>query len=743
MLKQIQFHGRDEDGNVQCQPLWGEDPISGLEKTAEWKPSHLHPAVKEFVKGIKPTPKGVYILVNALGAGEYWGSNVNGDLFPEKALIHAPPDWESFSPEKMKEVGKTWKYGFPSFMNAYPYKHHVNKDPSRAFGEVKLAVWNPKMHRVELVVYLDRALCEKWAAGDVIERIDRGEYPDVSMGCKVPFDICMICGHKSKTRKDYCEHARDMMNKILPDGRKVAVRNDSPRFFDISFVFIGADKSAKMLAKLAMVGDMQCMGGFCTIPHASAEVAEKFASVDARAQEMADDWALQKVASQKIELEVDDSESSFVRMLSHIKRVAGGGHSFEVVVDPGEDDEKSFGVDGDGNQHIRSIKVDGKDYKEKIAQKAIKRQVTFEGRKIKVEVDPGDVRKGTDAKGKKWERVMKASYGYIPNTKGKDGETVDVYLAEKPKPGGKVQVIKQVKKDGSYDEDKVMIGYRNKASAKASYMKHVPASCFGSITELSQAEFSSFLRGHEKTASGGFDVLAEAFGQKSASHRKLSEIIKDVPAGPFRKATMPKLEKAEGKLPKSVLSSMSKCAFEDALSTSGYMGIILKPQEFQRIVLTKIGEEKLADSLEDSGLVFPPTQQVDNDVEVCFNCRNDELQQELMPYMAGRSIATPLLEKRAAFVDHHPVKMVVTTPVTGDILLTKVSAMYNGYRASLVKEADVIEQVLASDPQLLPTVSGGSMVEAFTGGIGKTASASVLGPRSLAYLHGAHMMGVD
>lgn len=683
MLKQIQFSGRDADGNVQCQPLWGDDPVAGLEKTAEWKPSNLHPVVREYVKGIKPTPKGIYILVNALGAGEYWGSNVNGDLFPEKALIHAPPNWNDLTPEQMKEVGKTWKYGFPSFMNAYPYKHHVNKDPSRAFGEVKIAVWNPKMHRVELVVYLDRALCEKWAASDVIERIDQGEYPDVSMGCKVPFDICTICGHKSKTRKDYCEHARDMMNKILPDGRKVAVRNDSPRFFDISFVFIGADKSAKMLAKLAMVGDMQCMGGFCTIPHASAEVAEKFASVDVRAQEMADVWALQKVALEE---------------------------GTETVV--------------------------------KTAQKAIKRQVTFDGHKIKVEVDPGDIRRGVDDKGKKWEREMKASYGYIPNTKGKDGETVDVYLAEKPKPGSQIYIIKQVKKDGAYDEDKVMLGYGSGASAKASYMKHIPASCFGSMTEMSPAEFSSFLAGHEKTASSGFEVLAEAFGQKSASHRKLSEIIKDVPAGPFRKATMPKLEKAEGKLPKSVLDSMSKCALDEALSTSGYMGIVLKPQEFQHIVLTKIGEQGMADELEANNQVFAPTNQVDTDTGVCFNCRNDELQQELMPFMAGRSIATPLLEKRAEFVDRHPVRMVATSPVH-DPFLSKVAAMYNGYRESLVKEADVIEQVLASDPQLLPTISGGSMVEAFAGGIGKTASASVLGPRSLAYLHGAHMMGVD
>jgi hypothetical protein len=51
----------------------------------------------------------------------------------------------------------------------------------------------------------------------------------------------------SITRKDYCQHALREMSRIYPDGRKVWVYNDYPRFFDISFVFIGADKTAKVM----------------------------------------------------------------------------------------------------------------------------------------------------------------------------------------------------------------------------------------------------------------------------------------------------------------------------------------------------------------------------------------------------------------------------------------------------------------------------------------------------------------
>jgi hypothetical protein len=38
-----------------------------------------------------------------------------------------------------------------------------------------------------------------------------------------------------------------MPGRILPDGRKVFVYNDFPRFFDISFVLIGADRTARVM----------------------------------------------------------------------------------------------------------------------------------------------------------------------------------------------------------------------------------------------------------------------------------------------------------------------------------------------------------------------------------------------------------------------------------------------------------------------------------------------------------------
>jgi hypothetical protein len=237
--------------------------------------------------------------VNALSAGEYFGSNINGDFFPEAALIHSPNDWRGI-PQVDKIRAKGWPYGYPTFYNSHPYAHHRNKDSSKAFGEVEVAAWNPSMKRVELVVRIDEEKCARFGAQGIWDKIKSGGYPDVSMGCRVPYDTCSICldwdaykkaiatfdpkRHKtpgdaalevhrrrpirglSITRKDYCSHARDQMNKILPDGRKVWVFNDYPNFFDISFVFIGADRTGKTMLKIADGGKIYWMG--------SAKVAE-------------------------------------------------------------------------------------------------------------------------------------------------------------------------------------------------------------------------------------------------------------------------------------------------------------------------------------------------------------------------------------------------------------------------------------------------------------------------------------
>ncbi len=217
MEKRITFSLANQDCEIEEVNL-----NKPLVKTA----SSVSQEIKEFIeKNIKSDPKFSYILVAALGAGEIWGPNVNGDFFTEKEIKKCHKTFETFG---------------------HAFSHHQNKDPLKAQGKVVFSHYNDRMRRVELIIRLDR---EK--APQITKDIDSGKMWDVSMGCKVPFDVCSICNNHAKTRANYCDHLKKHMNKVLPDGRQVYAINPNPRFFDISFVWVGADRTAKTLAKVA------------------------------------------------------------------------------------------------------------------------------------------------------------------------------------------------------------------------------------------------------------------------------------------------------------------------------------------------------------------------------------------------------------------------------------------------------------------------------------------------------------
>ena len=223
---------------VDGMPLMGViDPSSPfeLEKTAG-----IHPEVLKFKQMLEPEPDKTYVHILALGAGDYYGPNLNNDHFPWAGLCH---DHAS--------TPHPYLHGYKTFLNAHSFAHHVNKDPAKSYGDVILSTLNHKMKRVELVVSIDHERCERNGGKNILQKIHDGEYPATSMGCRVPYDVCSICGNKARFRSEYCSHMKEMPGKILPDGRKVFVYNHYPRFFDISFVFIGADRTSFVLEKIA------------------------------------------------------------------------------------------------------------------------------------------------------------------------------------------------------------------------------------------------------------------------------------------------------------------------------------------------------------------------------------------------------------------------------------------------------------------------------------------------------------
>lgn len=479
----------------------GGAPYRGITKQAD----PMLPEVQAFLEKLTPSPNRIYVLVNALGAGEFWGSNINGDYFPESSLIHKGP-----------------VYGYETFYSAFPYKHHVNKDPSRSFGKVEVAAWNDAMKRVELVVMIDRELAARFGAQDVCDRLDKGMFPDVSMGCKVPYDLCSVCLDWSKyreaqstfdptrhrsvglavlefhrknpirgvsvTRNDYCEHLKNQLNRILGDGRKVYAINDYPRFFDISFVFIGADKTAKVMAKLA---------------------------------------------------------SAYTRG---------------------------------------------------------------------------------------------APYVVVPSW--------------------------QVAEELGYEQPATEKSFEKAASA---FFAPPPAKT----------------RPEEKVKLSGIEAVRAKLREKSASHAKGAEIIKEVVPTQFGGKAVPLEESSRPDIPTEVLDQMGKCPLGDAISTPTTMGMILKPHEFQRITIIHIGKKPLADQLDAEGKVFAPTQETDTSVPMGAGNFSDVVKRMLLPLLEDRSFLEPIAARRAVRVTiSKPVEApeeAVREPVKDDPFLQKISAAYNGY----------------------------------------------------------------
>ena len=525
MIYKVSYYLGSDPRGPAAIPLFTEKTDGYFEKVAAPK---LLPDVVKYIENLKPRSDAQYVLVNAMGAGEFWGSNINGDYFPETALIHRPDNWTG-NPLLDKIRSKDWPYGYPTFYNAKPFLHHRNKDypphnhPS--FGEIELAAWNPNMKRVELVHRIDKDLCAKGGGLGLWDKLKAGDYPDTSMGCKVPFDTCSICldeqryrealatfepgKHKSpgeavlaihekkpirgvsKTRNDYCAHARDMMNRILPDGRKVFVTNDFPKFFDDSFVFIGADKTAKMMMKIA--------------------------------------------------------------------------------------DDENFTP------------------------------------------------------------TARAFYGVPSGTA--------TYSPELDMNGG---VDSSTKPEA--DED----------------MKVGEAHDFEAIRLMFK--------------------VAEAKG---------AEMDKEVVPSQFAGKAIPVLTQKESDLPKSVIDALSTRSPEEALSTTTGMGIVLRPHEFQRMMLKTLGQHSMADELESAGLVFPKTKD-EAPVKMHSSLFSDVLAKLLIPLLSGRSAFGPFIERRCVMIvagpGGEPEKRAssLTTP-----LLRKIGAAYNGYRRQMMNFITESQSVLA------------------------------------------------
>jgi hypothetical protein len=568
ITKMCEYRAAPEQGERLVQVFHPGDVASasrffGMEKTA----APLLPEVASFLHGLKPDHNKIYVLVNAMGASEYWGQNINGDLFPEASLIHRGRD-----------------YGYETFYGAHPFKHHVNKDPNKSFGDVMVSVWNPHMKRVELVIAIDRERAEKVGASDICDKLDNGSFLDVSMGCKVPYDLCTICTdwrkyykaeatydpskHQSigkavlaynrqdpirglsPTTKDYCDHLRFQLNKIMPDGKQAGMINRYPRFFDISFVFIGADRTAKVMAKLASTYPGQ--------------------------------WSLEAVPSW------------------YVAETCGYGQECDISM------EKSASIQGKLSREAKLIDM-----------------------------------------------AANALYGGKPMARGIDA-----------------------------------------------------------------------IRARMK---------------KKTAQRKLSEIVKDIVPSQFHGGVSHVVDGDTDDIPESLLDQLGGEDSGDALSTASTLGMILKPHEFQRIMLVRMGRKNLADMLGEHRATFSP---VPGRGEGGFGGLGlglggmhmrpklvPDIVSRLLPMLSRRSCFEPVVRRRVITVTISPKEPECSPQkeIDNDPLLSKISSAYNSYLDQAMYCMEEAEKELGFNPEAFAEVYGieeGDLLK--TSSIGKKVDPRVL-----------------
>jgi hypothetical protein len=124
----------------------------------------------------------------------------------------------------------------------------------------------------------------------------------------------------------------------------------------------------------------------------------------------------------------------------------------------------------------------------------MRERINFRGLNIRIEQPIGSVREGVDKKGNKWKVRFYHPYGFILNTVGRDGEGVDCFIGDYWE-SDNVYIVHQLRPDGLYDEDKVMLGFNDLSSARDGYLAHFNTQGFiGKMTAMPFFEFKERIK---------------------------------------------------------------------------------------------------------------------------------------------------------------------------------------------------------------------------------------------------------
>lgn len=129
----------------------------------------------------------------------------------------------------------------------------------------------------------------------------------------------------------------------------------------------------------------------------------------------------------------------------------------------------------------------------------VKRTINWHGVPISVEFDIGDTKRGIGDYGEVWTNTYEVPYGEFPTSKTMaDRSGVDCYVG--PNAASEmVFVVHQLKRDGTYDEPKVMVNFTSREEAIRTYSLHGPSERLGPVDEMTVDQFTrGFLASNRK-----------------------------------------------------------------------------------------------------------------------------------------------------------------------------------------------------------------------------------------------------
>lgn len=653
IIKESTFPATGPDGEPLVRLLDSLPSGADMEKTAG-----IHPEILAYKQQLEPEPGKTYVHILALGAGDYYGANLNNDHFP----------WAGLQNDHTK-TAHPYMHGYKTFLNAHAFAHHVNKDPEKAYGDVLVSVLNKKMKRVELIVAIDEEKCVRNGGQRTLEKIKAGEYPSTSMGCRVPFDVCSICGHKAKYRSEYCDHMRNDAGKIMADGRKVFVYNPYPRFFDISFVFIGADRTSFVLEKVASAQQME----------KDAFVGKALGLLGKGVTTKAGRSIVGGAAAGGLTgaLSAQDGQ----RDLGLLKGMLGGA----VLGGVGSKFIKPATGIGSAARNVGSVAALG--YGGSAAANAL----------MNTNMPP------PPAQTSSLQGIPKVANTLMSRSLRRSSGTVQPFMG--------MRIKRKVARQKTLKVRPITFS-KLKSGAKDTAVAALELAAFDPLPNIT----FDVVEDRKGRASVGYgqkrvdDEMAEKVSElKSATVTKLSDIFKNVTSTPMGRA-VPMSVGVEPDMSCGQMDSLARSSdLGQSLSGLASAGIVLKPREFQRVVLVRGGMGSMADDLDRQGVVFPESAPIARSTRIVIRSNPSEMIPRGVMDLVGnmlqqRSALTPFALRRP-MVSSAPAVRVMRIKIGANPVLDKVASLYNGYREDVLLNTENMIKSAMLTPSIMSAVS--------------------------------------